>query len=184
MPIVRYNPGRFTDERIPLHLVVGSWRDITPSLSINPLPERDLWVVRDDDRFAIIAAVISHPDVQVEFTTHRYSIVLGGPWMTVPGGMPEPFIVPVKMPFAIRARGFVQVASAARQCQWMLADEDPDEGHWHCKHTAGHSEPHETEFGMGRDRRWKMRDPQEADDGAIDAVIYLRTCRGNISDLT
>ena len=44
-----------------------------------------------------------------------------------------------------------------RQCPWILDDEDPDEGYWHCKHQADHVGVHETEFGAGRDRRWMMR---------------------------
>jgi hypothetical protein len=43
------------------------------------------------------------------------------------------------------------------QCPWILDDEDPDEGYWHCKHRADHVGVHETEFGKGHNRRWKMR---------------------------
>jgi len=43
------------------------------------------------------------------------------------------------------------------QCPWILDDEDPDEGYWHCRLPADHVGVHETEFGAGRDRRWMMR---------------------------
>ena len=45
---------------------------------------------------------------------------------------------------------------ASTQCPWILPDEDPDEGYWHCKLGVGHSEKHVTEFGKGLDQRWYM----------------------------
>jgi hypothetical protein len=49
------------------------------------------------------------------------------------------------------------VEPAPGQCPWILDDEDPDEGYWHCAHDADHVGVHETAFGKGRDQRWKMR---------------------------
>jgi hypothetical protein len=50
------------------------------------------------------------------------------------------------------------------QCPWVLADEDPDDGYWHCKLEAGHEEEHVTEFGRGRGERWYRDHLQQADD--------------------
>ncbi len=51
-----------------------------------------------------------------------------------------------------------------QQCPWVLADEDPDEGYWHCKLYAGHEEEHVTEFGRGHGERWYRDHLQQADD--------------------
>lgn len=48
------------------------------------------------------------------------------------------------------------------QCPWILPDGDPDEGFWYCKHPPGHADPHETEFGRGRNEAWIHTSPSTA----------------------
>lgn len=121
MPRAFFNRAPFRDEQWRPCLDANQKRfDMTPHIishtdiveaTSGAEPGARWWILSDwtgpapdDCSFAIIAVEIEQPRFELEIQVSgraRGEVVLGGPWMTRPGGLPEPVVIPSQVPFRI-----------------------------------------------------------------------------------